>query len=83
MVTMPNSASIGLTTGMTLEAWVDPTSLTNPGGNWDAVIAKDHQSSGNDISYALYAATGTGTPPAVHILVGSTDSGRRGPRCSR
>ena len=30
MVTMPNSASLGLTAGMTLEAWVNPTSLQQP-----------------------------------------------------
>src|SRR5271166_172862 len=79
MVTISDSASVNLTTGMTLEAWVNPSSLSNSlGGNWDAAISKDHQNSSNDISYALYAATGTGTAPAVHILVGSTDYGAQG-----
>jgi chitodextrinase len=78
MVTIANAAAISLTTGMTLEAWVNPTSLTSPGGNWCAAISKDHVNSGNDISYALYAATGTNTPPAAHILVGNTDYGAQG-----
>jgi methionine-rich copper-binding protein CopC len=77
-VTIANSSSLDLTTGMTLEAWVDPTSLNSPDAGWAAAIAKEHQNSGNDISYGLYAANGTGTPPAGHILVGNTDYGAQG-----
>jgi hypothetical protein len=63
---------------MTVEAWVDPTSLSSPDAGWDAVVAKEHQNSSNDIAYALYAAQGTGTGPAGHVLVGSNDNGTSG-----
>ena len=78
MVVVKDAPSLDLTTGMTLEAWVDPTSFSNSGGNWDAAIAKEHVNSSNDIAYALYAAAGTGTPPAVHILVNGKDYGAQG-----
>ncbi len=74
-VSVPNSPSLGLTTGMTLEAWVAPSSLTSPEVNWCAAVAKDNPGSSNDVGYALYAATGTSTPPATHVLVGNSDSG--------
>ena len=77
-VTVPNSSSLDLTTGMTLEAWVDPSSLSSPDQGWASAISKEHENSSNDISYALYAAEGTGAPPAGHILVGSTDYGAGG-----
>src|ERR1700677_1734359 len=38
IVTVPNSASLQLTTGATLEAWVDPTSLNDTYGD---VVYKD------------------------------------------
>src|SRR5271165_3240826 len=77
-VTVPNSSSLDLTTGMTLEAWVDHSSLSSPDQGWSSAISKEHENSSNDISYALYAAEGTGAPPAGHILVGSTDYGTVG-----
>ncbi len=77
-VTVADSSSLDLTNGMTLEAWVDPTTLSSPDQGWDAVVSKEHQNSANDISYALYAANGTGTPPAGHILVGNNDHGAQG-----
>lgn len=78
MVTIQNSPSLDLTKGMTLEAWVDPSSLNSSDEGWSAAISKDHQNSINDISYALYAANGTGTPPAVHILRNGHDYGVQG-----
>src|SRR6185437_905532 len=75
MVTIPDSASLHLTSGMTVEAWVYPTSLKSPDAGWCAAVAKDHTNSSNDISYALYAAQGTGTGPSAHVLIGSTDRG--------
>src|SRR5271166_3623499 len=78
LVTVPSSSSLNLTTGMTLEAWVDPTSLSSPDQGWSSAISKEHENSSTDISYALYAAEGTGAPPAGHILVGSTDYGTVG-----
>jgi fibronectin type 3 domain-containing protein len=77
-VTVPNSASLQLAKGMTLEAWVNPSNLGSGVQGWDAVLAKEHRNSNNDVSYALYAANGTGTPPAVHVLIGSTDRGVQG-----
>ena len=32
LVTIPNSASLQLTTGMTLEAWVNPSAVSSGGG---------------------------------------------------
>ena len=72
LVTIPDSASLNLSKAMTLEAWVYPTSLNSSGGNWDAVVAKDHTGdTTNDIEYALYAAQGSGTGPSTHVLIGS------------
>src|SRR5205809_1846264 len=55
-VTVPNAASLGLTTGMTLEAWVYPTAT--PTG-WRAVIDK------NVDGYYLMASSDQGNRPAV------------------
>jgi hypothetical protein len=74
-VSIPDAPSLDLTNGLTVEAWVDPSSLTSPDADWCAVVAKDHPNSSNDISYALYAATGTSTPPGEHILVSGGDKG--------
>ena len=55
-VTVPDAPGLHLTNGMTLEAWVNPSSLNSIDSNWVAVVAKDYPiSSFNDISYALYA----------------------------
>src|SRR5262249_28047759 len=77
LVNVPDATSLHLTSGMTLEAWVNPSSLSSPDSGWCAVVAKEHRNSSNDIAYALYAANGTGTPAAGHILVG-TDRGAQG-----
>jgi hypothetical protein len=54
-VTIPDTASLDLTTGMTLEAWVYPTSLNNVAD----VIYKD------SVNYYLVGALGAGTGPAL------------------
>jgi hypothetical protein len=77
-VTVNDSASLDLTTGLTLEAWVNPSTLSSPDSDWVAAVAKEHRNSGNDVAYALYAATGAATPPALHLLFGSTDVGLQG-----
>ena len=51
---MADANSLDLTTGMTLEAWVQPTAL---GSLWRCVILKEQPSS---LIYALYAGDGTG-----------------------
>ena len=51
-VTIPDTNSLDLTTGMTLEAWVHPTNL---GNNWRTAIMKEAPGS---MSYGLYANGG-------------------------
>ena len=51
-VDVPDAASLDLTTGMTLEAWVKPTS--NVG--WRTVLMKER---GTDLLYALYSSNGS------------------------
>jgi hypothetical protein len=55
-VTVPNASSLQLTTGMTLEAWVNPTAVT---GAWRDVVYK-----GND-DYYLEATSPDGGVPAA------------------
>ena len=50
LVTINDSSSLDLTSGMTLEAWVNPRAITN----WRTVILKERSP---QLSYALYAAT--------------------------
>ena len=77
-VTVNDTASLDLTSALTLEAWVNPSTLNSPDNGWVAAVAKEHQNSGNDIAYALYAANGTGTPPALHLLINGSDVGVQG-----
>ncbi|HEY7117532.1 MAG TPA: Ig-like domain-containing protein, partial [Tepidisphaeraceae bacterium] len=77
-VQVADNPSFHLASGMTLEAWVRPSSLNSPDNGWCAAIAKDHRNSSNDISYALYSARGNNTPPSSHIQVGQTDYGTTG-----
>ena len=67
MVTVPDAASLDLTNGMTVEAWVRPTAL---GNTWRTVGFKE---TSNYYSYALYASTGTGVPSG-NGLVGTVDA---------
>jgi hypothetical protein len=62
LVSVPDSASLDLTTGMTLEAWVNPSAL---GTAWRTVVMKE-QPPGN-LAYALYANTDT-TRPSAHVF---------------
>ena len=50
-VDVPDAASLDLTTGMTLEAWVKPTTISG----WRTAIMKER---GSDLLYALYASNG-------------------------
>jgi hypothetical protein len=63
-VTVADSASLDLTTGMTLMAWISPTANTN----WRTVILKQ---TSNDLAYALYANSDS-NQPGVWITAGST-----------
>ena len=55
-VSIPDSNSLDLTTGMTIEAWVNPTAL---GNTWRTVALKEQP---GYYAYGLYASTGAGTP---------------------
>ncbi len=59
-VTVSDTVALDLTTGMTLEAWVQPSSL----GGWRNVIIKERA---NGETYNLYAHTDSNTP-AVFIV---------------
>jgi len=56
MVSVANTASLGLTTGMTLEAWANPSAL---GTTWRTLILKEKPAG---MAYALYANNNTGKP---------------------
>ena len=55
IVTVPDDPALGLTTGMTIEAWVKPDQATN----WRTVMLKE---SGGGMAYALYANSLTRQP---------------------
>ena len=67
-VTVPDSASLDLLAGMTVEAWVRPRTA----GAWRAVAAKD-------AAYALYAADGGGTPSGHVTTLGELGVGAPSP----
>ncbi|HYH01113.1 MAG TPA: LamG-like jellyroll fold domain-containing protein [Terriglobales bacterium] len=62
-VDIPDSASLDLTSGMTLEAWIRATTLTS----WRTVLLKE-QSGG--LVYGLYANSDTNRPSA-HVYIGN------------
>jgi hypothetical protein len=66
LVTVADSASLDLTTAMTIEAWVQPSKLT---GSWRTVAVKEQPS---QLSYALYAGNGNnnGNRPSGHVNTG-------------
>jgi hypothetical protein len=75
-VTIPDAASLDLTTGMTLEAWVYPTALSGGAANgWRTVIFKE---AGTTTSYDLYANRDTNEPASCLSICG-TDQGVVGP----
>jgi hypothetical protein len=70
-VTVADAASLDLTSGMTLEAWVHPTALGNA---WRTVLLKERPSG---LAYALYASD-DGNRPHAYSFTGS-ELGTRGP----
>ena len=70
-VSVADSATLDLTTGMTLEAWVYPTALSP---SWRTVIMKEQP---GEHTYALYANEGPNVPGA-HVFVGGRDRRARG-----
>jgi len=71
LVTVASNASFALTSGMTLEAWVKPTTLSTSG--WTTVVMKERTTTG--LSYALYANDGAKNPsrPAGYARIGFID----------
>jgi methionine-rich copper-binding protein CopC len=59
-VTVADSNSLDLTSGMTLEAWVKPSALND----FSTVIMKERT---GDLVYSLYAADGQGNPPSSYM----------------
>jgi Concanavalin A-like lectin/glucanases superfamily/Bacterial Ig domain/Abnormal spindle-like microcephaly-assoc'd, ASPM-SPD-2-Hydin len=71
VVTVPDAASLRLTTGMTLEAWVYPTwALTN----WSTVVMKEQPGA---LVYTLYAGS-PANRPNVYLNTATDASGERG-----
>ena len=62
-VSVPDANSLDLTTGMTLEAWVNPSAL---GSSWRSVIFKERPGS---TAYDLYAHNGVA--PETSVVIGS------------
>ena len=64
-VTISNSSSLDLTSGMTLEAWVDPASVSGQ----KAVLIKE-QSTGSGLAYALDGSNASSDPSGSVVLSG-------------
>lgn len=64
-VTIPDAASLDLRTGMTLAAWVRPTTTSG----WRTVVLKEQP---GDLVYALYSSTSAGVPSG-HVWVGDDE----------
>ncbi len=66
-ITIADANDLDLTTGMTLEAWVNPTNTSN----WRTAIIKERP---NDLNYGLYSGGAT-VPNASITTVGATGYG--------
>ncbi|HEY7705952.1 MAG TPA: LamG-like jellyroll fold domain-containing protein [Gaiellaceae bacterium] len=69
-VTIADAPSLDLTTGLTLEAWVRPTTSSG----WRTVMLKEH---GKTLAYALYSSAG-GSPMGI-VLTSGTQRKLSGP----
>jgi hypothetical protein len=67
LVTVPDAASLDLTTGLTLEAWVYPTQR----GGWRTVLLKEQA---GDLVYDLYADSDTSRPRGQIYINGEKDT---------
>jgi hypothetical protein len=64
IVNINDSATLDLTAGMTLEAWVRPTT----GTNWRTILMKERP---GHLTYGLYANTSSPSRPAVEVATTS------------
>jgi glucose/arabinose dehydrogenase len=71
-VTVADAASLDLTTGMTLEAWVRPSVTMST--SWRSIILKERS---GGLCYSLYANT-TAATPGTYINVGGADQNVQG-----
>jgi hypothetical protein len=62
---VPDSASLDLSKGMTLEAWVNPTTVSG----YHSVLFKEYMAARRE-SYAIYASNGN-TRPTAEVTTGS------------
>src|SRR3990172_2242936 len=67
LVTVNDSNLLDLTTGMTLEAWVQPTALSG----WRTVVIKERP---GNLAYALYANTTSNRPSSEIATPGNVDA---------
>jgi chitodextrinase len=67
MISVPDSSSLDLTTGMTLEAWVKPTVSD---ADWRCILMKEQAGM---LVYSLYANAGSTAPRGELYLSGGTD----------
>src|SRR4051794_9227728 len=65
-VTIPDSTSLHLSGGYTLEAWVKRSNTTR---SWQTALLKEDPAKG-ELDYGLYASTDNGAPSG-HVLVGN------------
>ena len=65
-VTVSDAAALDLTSGMTLEAWVNPAA---PMSGWDTIVLKERGA--GDMAYGLYANDGA-PAPAGYVNVGGS-----------
>jgi hypothetical protein len=78
LVSVANAPSLDGSSGLTLEAWVDPYSLTNAAGGASAVLAKEQLGPTRSVGYGLDAASGSNRPPAGTVLVGGVSQAAPG-----
>jgi hypothetical protein len=74
-VSVPDSATLDLTSGMTLEAWVKPTVT---GTAWKTVLFKHRNNNASNMVYVLYGNRNTSVPNA-EITVGTSVKAANGP----
>jgi hypothetical protein len=74
MVTVPHSASLALASGMTLEAWVYPTTVPT---HWMTTVLKEQ---GDQPAYALFGGSPSGRPGARYTSASQTEDAVNGPR---
>jgi Concanavalin A-like lectin/glucanases superfamily len=69
-ITINDAASLGLTTGMTIEAWVNPASLSG----WQTVLYKERPAADNaGLAWSLYSSDST-APPAVYAAIAGSSN---------